>query len=380
VGFGRWEHPVDVRSAALGDVSIVPKASWPLAPRNPATLAGLRNACAYLSFSGEFTSPEVGSDAGTRADGRLPLLAAAAPIYRNLVAGLHIQELNDARYHISQRVDDPSDEFPAYELRMKGSGAWTEIGFTAASRWGPWMLGAQIGIPFSALEDEVTRAFEEEGYSDRTLVTRTELDDALFTTMGAGFAQGVFAAGAFVQAPQAGRVVTTLQLEGEDAESVYSLRIPEAYGVGGSVVVGRGVSISGEYRRQPWGRSTELRGRPWREVAASLGITRDFIDVDAWGIGLEWDRGADGEGRTSWNRLALRAGYSSQPWNVAGPTNGEVSENSWTGGIGIPFVRRNGEVGLAVRYTRRDEAGSAFREDAISVVFGLAYARQPRDY
>jgi hypothetical protein len=380
VGYGRWNHAVDVRSAALGDVSIVPNAAWSFSPRNPATLAGIRNASAYLSFSGEFTTPDVGADAGTRSDGRLPLLAAASPIYRTIVVGVHVRELNDARYHIAQSVDDPTDEFPAYELRMKGSGAWTELGFTGAGRFGPWMLGAQIGIPFSALEDEVTRAFEEDGYSDRTLVTRTELNEAVFTTLGVGFAQGAFSAGAFVQAPQTGLVATTLELEGEDSETIYSLRTPEAYGVGASVLVGRGLSVAGEFRRQPWGGSTELRGQPWRDVARSLGITRDFVDVDAWGVGIEWNRGALREARSSLQRLLLRAGYSTQPWNVAGPTNGEVSERAWTAGLGVPFVRGNGEVSLAVRYAKREEAGSSYREDALLLMFALAYARQPRDY
>jgi hypothetical protein len=262
---------------------------------------------------------------------------------------------------------------------MKGSGAWTEAAAACAVRFGPWRVGAELGVPFSSVEDEVARDFSEDGYADRTLVTKTELEDALFATFGAGFDRGRLSAGVFAELPQTGRIATSLELPGEDERTEYSIQIPEAYGVGASVDVTPALSVCGEFRRQPW-ESTELRGRPWELEAENLGITRAFSDVDAWGVGVEWRRGAGKERPSPWESVMVRAGFSSQPWNVTGPSDGKLNERAFTGGLGVPFARGNGELGLALRYTMREEEGSAFQENAFSLTFGVSMARQPRDY
>lgn len=378
IGYGRWNHAVDVRSAALGDVSVTPGARWPFSPRNPAMLAGLSEASIYLSYGADFTKPDVGGESSTRSDGKLPLLAAAAPITRGIVFGVHLQELNDGRYHTTQSVA-ATPELPGYELRMKGSGAWTEAAAACAARFGSWRIGVELGLPFSSVEDEVTRDFTADGYADRTLITKTELEDALFTTFGLGYAKGPVSAGLFAELPQTGLIATSIELPGEDERTEYSIRIPEAYGIGASVDVTPALSLCGEFRRQPWA-STELRGQPWELEAENLGITRAFSDVDAWGVGLEWRRGAAKERPSAWESVMVRAGFSTQPWNVTGPSGGKLTERSFTGGLGVPFARANGELGLALRYTMREEENSAFQENAFSLAFGVSIARQPRDY
>lgn len=371
VGYGQWQNAVDVRSAAMGDVSVVGAARFSLAPRNPARTAFLDRPAGYASVTSDFTRVRAGEGVQTRPDATLPLLGVGVPLGAGIVASAHIYPLTDARFDISQSIQGAPD----YTLETKGEGGWTEAGLTLARRFGAVALGAQIGVPFTAIDETISRRFEDDSFADRNERLETDLNDAVLFTTGAHYSVGPIDAGAYFQLPTTGTVASRREAGGVATTSSYELGIPAAFGGGLGVNVPGGLWLAGEYRRQPWA-SAEIDGASWRELPPKE-RTRGFKDQDAWGVGLEWQRPVE-EGVS---RSPLwRVGYGQEPWIVAGPTFGRVLDRNFTAGVGIPFREGNGELGIALRYTRRRESTSNLEENVVGIVLGLSFARQPREF
>ncbi len=374
-GYGRLLHPVDARAAGMGDVSLVSSSAWSFSPRNPSLMAGLPDAAAYLSFNADFTQVDAGAGRETRPDGGLPFVAVGLPISRVTLA-LSLFEMTDARHSFVQRIEgDPT----AYDLISEGSGAWSRIQAAVAGSVGRSLsVGASVGIPFSSIEDHVTRDFHTTGYVDRDERSRTSLEDVSFLALGAQYRVGALTFGGFGELPTSGEISTVVELIGDtETRTTYDISLPGAFGVAGSFLVSPTLAVSGEFRRQPWS-DVEIDDVPWEE--SDLDIARAYEDVDAWGVGLEWRRGARSESIRVRDHIQYRLGYAFTPWMTAGPNGGRVTDRSLTTGIGIPFARDNGELNVALRYTQRREAGSDLRENVVSVTFGVSFARQPRDY
>jgi len=377
VGFGRWLTTVDTRGAGMGDVSVVSTSSWNHSPRNPAVLATIPDASGHLSLSSDFTSSDAGFGSETRADARLSLASFGVPLGKGFALGAALFEMNDARYFLRQTIDGD----PSYDLVSEGSGAWTQATLSLARHMEWLRVGVQAGLPFSSLEDEVTRDFADaDTYSDRTETHTTTLEEVEFLTAGVELVPERWPVrlGGFFQLPTQGEVVDKQRLFGGTSESSYTLDIPHLVGGAFGVSVGA-LELVGEYRHQPWASNTEINGVPWRD-SDDLTITRGFKNVDAWGVGLEWRRSGETLARSAWKRLVWRAGYAFEPWVFAGPNWGRVTDRTVTSGLGIPFKDGNGELDIAVRYTLRDESTSDLEERVISVLFGITYARQPRSY
>jgi hypothetical protein len=378
VGFGRWLNTVDTRAAGMGDVSVVTTSPWSHAPRNPAILGGLPDASGHVSFTSDFTSSDGGAGTDTRADARVSLASFGFPLGKGFAIGAALFEMNDARYHIRQTIEGD----PTYDLVSQGSGSWTQATLGLARRMDWLRLGVQVGLPFSTIDDEVTRDFADSGaYSNRTESTTTSLDEVVFTTVGVEVTpvRWPVRLGGFFQLPSEGRIESDLALFDGHARTSYLLDIPFVLGGGVGIQVGS-LELVGEYRRQGWGSRAEINGVPWRD-STDLDLVRGFKDVDAWGVGLEWGRSSqEVRTRSAWSRLLWRAGYSVEPWMFAGPNFGRVVDRTTTAGVGVPFRDGNGELNIAVRYTLRDETRSDLEETVVSLLFGITYARQPRSY
>lgn len=377
IGFGRWLTTVDTRAAGMGDVSLVSTSGWSHAPRNPAVLSAIPEASGHLSVASDFTSSDGGAGSDTRSDSRLSLASFGIPLGRGFVVGGALYELNDARYHLRQTIEGDPD----YDLVTEGTGAWTQASLGLARRMGWLHLGVQVGIPFSSIEDDVTRDFADgASFSDRSETSTTILDDVTFLSGGVQVTpeQWPVKLGGFYQLPTDGRIERKQQLFGGNTSSSYSIGIPAAFGAGLGLSVGP-VELTGEYRRQAWRSSTEIGAVPWEENEL-VDFPRGFEDVDAWGVGIEWRRSGETRARSAWKRLLWRAGYAVEPWMFEGPNFGEVTDRTVTSGFGVPFKDGNGELNVAVRYTLRDESTSDLEERVVSILFGITYARQPRSY
>lgn len=376
VGFGRWNHVADPRAVAMGGTSIASPSRWAFAPRNPAMLGYKRDASVHVSVQTDFTRVREFDTADTRTDARFPVLAVAVPLFSEVVAGVSLFDLNDPRTNITQTISGDPD----YELSTKVDGAWTEVAFTVARPIGPGSLGLQLGFPLSSFDQTATRTFSEQGFSNRTERTQTSLEDIVFLALGGHVQVGRASAGAYWQFETTGEVASTLSL-GEDAESRtdFSWTMPAAFGAGVALDVSEQLTLTGEWRRQEWDTSL-INGFAWRERAETVGIRNAFQNVDAFGAGLEWRRGTPAT-RSVWKRLSWRAGFGIEPWMVTGPNGGEVTDRNVSLGLGIPFAAGNGELGTALTFTSRRESGDqALREDVVSVLFGLSFAKQPRTY
>jgi hypothetical protein len=372
VGFGRWNVPLTAAAAGRGDVSAVGPEDWGFSVQNPATLASMPRASAFVSAVTEITHVRGGGVDDRRADGRIPLLAVGMPFGRT-VAALTLSELNDARYEISQPVGAGT----GYNLRSKGDGAWSELGVAVARGLGPAALGVRIGIPFSDFREVITRSFESEsGLSSRVERSETGLDEFVFVTLGARYRVRRADLAVFGDLPSEGEVVTR---RAGAIDTSYALEIPPAVGIAASCRVGSRLTALAEYRRRAWS-DVRIDGADWRTLAGERALPRGFKDVDAWGVGLELSgRPPDARGSV-WSKTRWRAGYGVLPWNTAGPRAGRLVERTITVGAGVPFSDGSGALDLAVRQTFRRESGSDLEERVLSFMVGISFSRQPREF
>jgi hypothetical protein len=371
VGFGQWQNAVDVRAAAMGDVSVVGAARFGFSPRNPSLAGYMDRPAGYASVTSDFTRVDAGAGIQTRPDATLPLLGVGVPLGAGIVASGHIHPLTDGRYEITQQI--PGN--PSYELEMTGEGGWTQLSLGLARRFGDVALGLQVGIPFTALDETASRTFGDDAFANRNERLETDLDDALFVMGGVHYTTGPIDAGAYIQLPTTGTVVIRREAGQVVTSDQFELGIPAAFGGGLGVRLPGGLRVAGEYRRQGWD-STEIDGESWRELPRSE-RTRGYKDQDAWGVGMEWQRPSR-EGLSS--APLWRAGYGFEPWVTAGPNFGRVTDRTLTAGVGIPFREGNGELGIALRYTFRRESNGDLEENVFGIVLGLAFARQPREF
>lgn len=331
---------------------------------NLAGLTGLRAMAIVVSGYGERSRSEDAYGARTTDRVRTPTLRAAAPFMQGrlvLSAGLH--SLRGTQYDTSRQstflLPDPEDPlgpdaaFDGTEVRVREG---TQFEVPLGLSWRPHAkvaLGAAVNIVGGVIRERVNIVFDEPATSDGTnffLTTAETLEEQIngLSTTWSVLLDPLpgLAVGATYTTAHDWDVTRTHDMQGIPGSetTAYVLSIPETWGVGAAYRLGGRWRFGAEYAAQPF---SGFSGRDdWAAVM-----------VDAWRLGVGFDRAEAFERRGGRNNLPLRLGFSMQRWPYL-VQGDEVIERRVSAGTGFSFRDRSGHLDLALSYAWTGELGT----------------------
>jgi hypothetical protein len=322
----------------------------PLSPLNPAALGLLRNSMIYMQADPEFRTLQVGTESQRTSVARFPVFMGALAIGTRWTAAVSASTLLD---RTSTTVVRDSQVFGADTLastvtqRSDGSIADLRLGVAfAATRW------LRIGL-------------SGHGYSGRDLRVAARLyDDTLrfrsdtqSTTLS--FGGNAVTLGAHAFWPRTAALGLTYRKGGSltaynGTDEIASGNAPDHIGVSVAYLGVRGASFAARVARDDWDR---VRG-----LSSTLKIHN----------GLDVGVGADIIGpRFAGNAINLRAGGRWRTLPFSADANA-VTENTWSGGFGMPFAGGRAELNFgALRSTRRSDSGISEKAWTLSTGFAV---------
>jgi hypothetical protein len=321
----------------------------PASPLNPAAISSRGRFSVYLQIEPEFrrTSGAGFEDRSTTM--RFPGFMGTFQ-FRRLTAGLSFSTLLDRTW--SNTYADSQDvggtTYPS-SLRAASSGALNDSRFAASYQVHERLqVGAGVHVLSGQNRIEFGRSFP-----DSTGI------GAVVQTSRLSYAGRMYSAGAVAQ-PVRGLVVAASARFGGTLDSdrnqqpVAEGKPPSRYGLGVSWVGIPNTVLSARVDRTAW---TEM------EDLASDGL--DIFDVTEVGFGAEVG-GPRVFGTTSTVRLGVRD--RGLPFGVQGE---QVSERSFSGGLGLPVARGRAQLDLTLQRATRKAAGVTERSWFLGVGLGI---------
>lgn len=335
-GFGYPSGQLGARARAMGGG---PAELDPISPLNPATLTALGRAGVYFEYAPEWRRVATSSGIDESMVSRFPLASASISIGSKWMIGLSTSTLLDRSWETQNAltIGQPPDTSTAVAT-FSASGAMNDVRVAGAYRLHSTL---SVGVGIHALTGE-----------SRTERRLTVPDSANFIPALERRRFGYSGSGVSV---------------GATWRPAADLALGAAARMGGTVTASAGDTTlsTGDFPTR-FGGSLEFTGISGITLAGRLGWTgwSNLESLSLTGVPVTdtWDFGAGLEGRGP-SLLgvdpALRIGYRHRTLPFGLPDGSEVTENGFTGGLGVPVAGGRGTLDLTIERLGRDAPGEA---------------------
>jgi hypothetical protein len=323
----------------------------PLSPVNPASIALLGTRLIFFQAEPEFRTVSTSAGAERTTTARYPVVFGGLPIGSNWVVTLGSSTLLDRTATTSFNSTDTigGGDTVATTTKFRVDGAMDDVRLATAWSPAPWL---HVGVGAHAVTGHnliaVTQSFPQDSVRFSTFTQSRVLGFS-----GTAASGGVELAVKDFTAALSGRYGGPLHLLSQDT-LISAARVPNRFGASLAYTGLANSAIAIRTSRDNW------------SSLGSLG-TPGLHGVDAWDTSI----GAEIAGPRSVNRiLFLRGGFRTRtlPFQAAGQN---VSEQSYTGGLGTTFANQRILTDLAVIYANRS-ANIAASEHAWTISIGIS--------
>lgn len=327
-------------------------------PVNPAAIALSAEPRVFLQYEPEFRRFSAAGEKSNAVTSRFPVTAASIPFGRRGSFGLSASTFLDRSSATTTTRDlIVGDQATTVTETVRVLGAINDVRLAAG-----WASSAkfQLGLAGHVFTGQ-NRVFFNQTFPDSLNLNPVSQGTTLSFTGLAVSAGAIFRPGRSLALAVSGRKGGDISSRLRDT-TLTEARVPDRFGAAISFDGITGASLSAQVSRETW---SALNG---------LGSATTAAAVDAWegGIGLE----AAGP-RIAERLVVFRAGarFRTLPYQAA---ESDVSELSFSGGIGAQFFRNRAAFDMTVQHSSRSAGDSSIPSDVKERAFILSFGLRVR--